>query len=270
MRAVLLSIVAAAIGLSCRHLPAQRDPELSFIAGSLDSRSCSPFTWNGPWGEVEMCVDASAPLDVPRREIYAALIEDRDFDGTTWYLVSVRMTEPIMDRLAQTLEGAYAVSVDGRITFASRTLVDYWRVVVAATRERSEAERIAHALGSPVDRMISSELVEQPLASVSIVELIANPSRWFGKRVAVQGFLDSTLLELYLSREHAQVRDASSVLVNGPTSEQQSLAWSKCQDSWVLVHAVADRDAGGAVRLVRVERLWSIPNGPHCQDEPKP
>jgi hypothetical protein len=118
--------------------------------------------------------------------------------------------------------------------------------------------------------MISSELVEQPLASVSMVELIANPTRWFGKRVAVQGFLDSTLMELYLSHEHAQVRDDSSVSVSGPISEEHSIAWARCADSWVIVHAVADRDAGGRVRLVRVERLWSLPNGPHCQDAPKP
>jgi hypothetical protein len=138
-----------------------------------------------------------------------------------------------------------------------------WPVLVAATRELSSAETIASRWGAPVDRVISAEIAERPILSASLVHLIADPARWYGHRVSVEGFFSSTF-ELYLSREHAEVNHGSSILVIGPSSEQEYDAWSKCTGGWVLVEGFTDRDVGGWLVLKRIERLLAIPHGPQC------
>jgi hypothetical protein len=49
------------------------------------------------------------------------------------------------------------------------------------------------------------------LGSVSMIQLIANPERFAGRRIAVSGYLAEGQ-RLYLTREHAELSDMSSAI----------------------------------------------------------
>jgi hypothetical protein len=278
-----LSLVLA---LGCAHAaptapppePPPGPPRLEFVPGARAesaAASCSPVSWSGSLGDpVVICLDASKAIEVPRSAIYSTRIEDRTVDGRTWYLVSVFLTQRFQNRLREAFElpsgdAPYAVSIGGRVSFAyhSGVTAGNWPVLVSESSDLASSEQIARAWGTPVERMLSQEIAEQPVLVATMVQLLATPERWFGKRLVVQGFLPHSG-ELYLSREHAQAADASSVLLLGPRSEEEESAWSECVGAWVEVTGFADRNRGGTIDLTRIEKIRSIPKNVQCWPPP--
>jgi hypothetical protein len=266
------SILVLALG--CAHAAPQAVPPpgpslLAFVPGTRAedaASSCSPVSWSGSLGDpVLICLDASKAIEVPRSEIYSTRIEDRTVDDRTWYLVSVFMTQRMETKLREAFvsprnDMPYAVTIGGRVSFAyqSGSAALNWPVPISESQDLASAEAIARAWGTPVERMLSTEIAEQPVLAATMVQLLATPERWFGKRLAVQGFLSSSLLELYLSRDHAAAMDgSSSVLLLGPRNEDELVAWQKCADSWVEVTGFADRNQGGTIDLTRIEKIRS-------------
>ena len=132
----------------------------------------------------------------------------------TWYLVSAHLANQLADPLWETLsadEKLYGVLVNGEVSVVlPGVAIGDQHSLLAATRELAQAEAFASQWDAPVDRVITSEMASQPTYSVSLVQLIAAPERWAGKRVEVQGFLGSLQTTLFLSREHAEALDVAS------------------------------------------------------------
>jgi hypothetical protein len=248
-------------------------------------QACQLASMPGPWKSAyQICLDSATEVPLRRREIYGFRIEDRHFEDETWYLVSAYFSGDLSSRLwnlalapavspsqdpnganISTRDKSYAVVANGELTLVAPAIaIGDFPCVVAATRELSQAEALAHAWEVPVERVISAEIASQPSFDVSLVQLLVAPRSWFGKRIAVRGYLSSPW-ELYLSREHSEVFDwASAITVRPPTSDQGITALEACVGNWVSIEAFVDSDRGAPV-LTRLERVYAVsPNGPEC------
>jgi hypothetical protein len=216
-----------------------------------------------------ICVESSV-VEITPRDVKEFRIDDRRFGDQSWYFVSAHLTEELRNRIWKLLEepGAdsadgdrpYAILVDGRSSVVQPAIgIDEFDSLVAVSQDLSRAEAIAYGWGVPVTRVISAEIATQPMLSVSMVQLIANPSAWIGKRIAVQGYLPKAVLGLYLSRDHAESFDhASSVdLLQPATDARSSEVLSACEGKWVLVEAFVDSHRG-LPRLTHVERITAF------------
>lgn len=251
---------------------------------------CELAEWTAPWGKVERtCLDRSIAFDITRADLYGLRLEDRRYCDETWYLVSILLGE-IKGRIWHALEapplaptdippGAiyldylrqlpprdklYAVFLDQQLLVVSQGMgIEIFPSLIAATQDRSRAEAIAYGFGVPVERWISEELDAQPVNEISLVQLIASPHYWIGKRVSVQGHL-APLHTLYLTRDHARALDYRSSVELQPRilDEADFEALSACNDKWVSVQGFVDSDRG-MIELVRLESVSSR-DGANC------
>lgn len=79
---------------------------------------------------------------------------------------------------------------------------------------------------------------DERLRQVSAIQLLANPEEYYGKRVAVTGFVaeTGTGIVLYATREHATIGDSPSALRIGDASAEQALlARKQCRDTYLRV-----------------------------------
>jgi len=271
-RSGALSLVLVCALGSCAHSDAPPTAKLAIVTGDPAGEAtagCDLAEWTAPWGKIyRACLDPSTAVDVTRRDLYWLRIQDRQYGEQTWYLVSAHLagglTKRVWDPLRAQPERPYAVFIDGDLSavLPGMEIVDY-PSLLAATQDLSRAEAIAHAWEVPVVRMISEEIAAQPTYSVSLVQLIASPHRWMGKKVSVHGYLSSPSSTLYLSREHAEASDfESAVQVLPPSDEQGRAAVRACEGRWVVVDGFVD-DHGGLPEITRLERL-SASDGPDC------
>src|SRR5262249_50337825 len=161
-------------------------------------------------------------------------IDDRKFGDETWYFVSVYLIGGISSRIFDSLrvpplaggeppfdphdpnavlgrDRPYAVFFDRSLSIVlPADEILGFPSIVAATRDVSRAEALVSGWDTRVERVISSEIGSQSLEDVSLVQLIATPSAWIGKRVRVQGYLGAPLNQLFLSAEHAKGLDHAS------------------------------------------------------------
>ena len=86
--------------------------------------------------------------------------------------------------------------------------------------------------------------------AVSLVQLLSNPSDFDGRRVLVRGYADHGGTRLYLTREHAWIRDVeSAVLLSG-------LAGAKgCYPGHLAIEGTFTQIEGPLYGLVRPERV---------------
>jgi hypothetical protein len=255
--ALRLAIATAVAG--CTSWLPPTGPTLTFLAGQPAAEpaaaECSLAGWSAPWGKVErMCLDPSTRIEATRREISGFRIEDRKFGDQTWHLVSVYLSVELYKRLWHEFgdDRPYAVFADDEL---SVVMLGFERIEypsrVAATRDLSKAESFVSAVGAPVERWISVELDSQAVQDVSLVQLIANPRAWAGKRVSVQGYL-APLHALFLSREHAKAFDVNSSIPLVPWLPEIDFdPFEDCQDTWVMVEGFVDLNRG-APELVRL------------------
>jgi hypothetical protein len=283
-----------ALVVGCASSPQPAVPTLALIPGQPadnPGEGCRLSSWTAPWGRTNRtCLDLANEIVVTRRDIYGFRIEDRQFGDQTWYLVSAYLVADLANRVwdllrapapspadippgANTLDylrqnslrdKLYAVYADGELSVVTPGIaILEFPCLIAATQELSRAETLAYAWGTPVDRVISTEIASQPLLAPSLVQLLVAPHSWFGKRVSVQGYF-GPYLELYLSREHSEVFDhASAVSVRPPSTPDGVAALEGCQGNWVLMEGFVDSDRGLPV-LTRLERVSPFPKGPQC------
>jgi hypothetical protein len=100
------------------------------------------------------------------------------------------------------------------------------------------------------------------VARVSIVELIATPRAWDGKRVRVQGFCHAEFEEtgLYLHREDSDLRNS----LNGVWLEIEASQYKKCNEQFVIVEGRFDAGPDDHVgiwrgRLRDVTKMLIVP-----------
>lgn len=241
---------------------------LGVPAGEPAAADCELAEWTAPWGKsYRMCRDASTEIEIEHRDIHGFRIEDRQFGDQTRYFVTVRLANQFVDPLAETLRSAeklYAVLVDGEVSVVlPGVAIGEQFSLVAVTDDLTRAEELTRRWDAPVDRVISAEIAALPMYSPSLIQLIATPERWAGKRVSVQGYL-SSWPSLFVSREHAEAQDVSSAVRLAFVSEEGIRAASTCANHWVLMHGFVELDRGGLAELTHVERVWAFPDGPHC------
>jgi hypothetical protein len=241
--------------------------------------------------------DVPRPVDCVRYHTRRSLrlaTRRQTFGDQTWYLVSVLLFGEIRGRIWDALEAPplapsdippgviyldylrqlpprnklYAVFLDQQLLLISQGMgIEIFPSLIAATQDRSRAEAIADAFGAPVERWISEELDAQPVNEISLVQLIASPHYWIGKRVSVQGHF-APLDTLYLTREHALALDyRSSVQLRPRILDQADFdALSVYDDKWVTIQGFVDSDRG-MIELVRIESVSSR-DGAHCWPAP--
>jgi hypothetical protein len=319
IRGETLGVLLLAIATACASSPPPPGPRLAVVAGRLArwpaSGNCDLVEWTAPTGRAtRICVESSTTIEITRGDIRGFRIEDRRSGEETWYLVSVFLSDGILKRI-WTLRRAippaadrtvpdpnepdffpgcdtpYAVLMAGEpsviLPMASFSRIRNADLIIAATRELSHAEAIATAWGIPVTRVIASEIAAHPIESVTLGDLIANPSDWIGKRVSVRGYYAGG--ELFVSREQSEIVDHPSPVsielaldtgrsdmcgVGDYESESQSLtaaspsAFSACQFEWVQVEAFVDSTRSGSPELTRIER--AVANGSDCRLPPRP
>jgi hypothetical protein len=263
-------------------------PQLSVVPGHPASDpapiGCALAAWTAPWGTaMAICLESSG-VEITPRDVQEFRIEDRRFGEESWYFVSAHLSEDLRNRIWEVLEAPgsegvddrpYAILVDGESSVVQPAIgIDQVDALVAVSQDLPRAEAIAYGWGVPVTRVISAEIATQPMRSVSMVQLIADPSAWVGKRISVQGYMPKAVLGLYLSREHADRLDhASSIHLVPPTADAAGVeALTACEGRWVLVEAFVDSDRG-LLRLDHVERVTGFPDRP-CwpppPNEPRP
>jgi len=272
-RALLLATThVAVVGACATHIA--REPSLEFVSGHLrqPDEQCSSARWVDPQGEAfEICLDEGTRVVVERSDIYGVELGDYLLDGRRWYAVRLYVTADLRKRIWREIEShglpPYAVRIDGDVTFVDAPQgAVFPEPIVAVVSDLDRAEEIARAWGTPVDRRILSELENAPVYLPSLIQLTADPSRWIGKKVIVRGFLVADVpLLLYVSSEHAAAGDlASAILVDDPSSEDDSLWTSQCIGRWVWIRAFIDRVEYRA-RLTRVEEVFPAPStSPRC------
>ena len=292
------SLLAAAL-MSCAGAHPGRSPTLTIVFGRPadgPGEACALAEWTAPWGATRRaCLDASSTVRVTRSDVAGFRIEDRQFGDRTWYVVSAHFAGGLSDRLWERVRppplspseippdasiteirehlpdpSPYAVLVDDEVAAVLPGIaIGEFDFMVLVTEELQRAEAFAYAWGVPVDRAIAAEIAAEPVRPVSMVQLLASPKHWFGKRVSVQGFY-SSLSSLFLSREHAEVFDYdSAVVVRGPATAQQAAALSGCEGRWVLIQGFV-QEYRSLPEITRLERLEAFPGGPRCwppQDE---
>jgi hypothetical protein len=282
------SLVACAL-LSCADASPAANVTLAIVTGEPPGDAaarCELAEWTAPWGNTyRVCMNASSAIEIARSDIYAIRIEDRKFGDRSWYLVTARLANGRDTRIWEKLQpppvsipaGAswsetqkllpdakpYAVLADGELSVVlpGISILEH-RSLMAAFEDLASAEAFASARGVPVERVISQEIASLPSHEVSMVQLIAEPERWTGKRVSVQGYL-SSLPHILLAREQEDVLHEETVTAQY-TSKEEVEAASACTSHRVEVDAFADRDRGGSPELIRIERLEAVPNGPRC------
>jgi hypothetical protein len=100
-------------------------------------------------------------------------------------------------------------------------VVGIWPLAFSATPAEEQKER--------------TDSVLPPL--VSMIELIARPERWEGKRIRVIGVLDVDGIDyrLYLTSEHRQASDMSNSVIIGRSKENAKYLSGKERYAGVLV-----------------------------------
>jgi len=274
-RALLRCLLALSLA-SCGGSADPPRSTLSLVTGHAPvehEMDCRLAEWTAPWGKsYRLCMDPSTAVEVTRRDLYGLRIEDRKYGDQTWYVVSARLASKFVDPLWESLrsdEKLYAVLANHNVSVVLPGIaIGEPRALLAATLNLAQAEAFAAQWDAPVDRMISQELASQHAVLVSLVQLIAAPERWAGKRVTVQGYLGDELLgtprNLFLSREHAEADDFASAASLQYASEEEAHAALACMRHPVKIVAVVDRDRGGWPELTRVEGLEAVPDGPRC------
>jgi hypothetical protein len=280
-RPIRVHALCLLLAIACASPAPPPGPRLTLVAGRPAEDpippDCELAEWAAPGRKPNrICIESSAAVEITPRDVKGFRIEDQHVNDQRWYFVSVVLERESRNRIWKLLEAPdasdadddrpYAILVDGTPSIVQPAIgIGQFDALVATTQDLLRAEAIANGWGVPVTRVISAEIESQPILTVSMVQLIANPAAWIGKRVSVQGFLPSTALGLYLSREHAESLDhASSIdLIQPATDAEAAEALSVCEGKWVLIEAFVDSD-GGLPRLTRVERLAPFPNGLPC------
>ena len=273
-RLILAPLLLGAL-VACDGLHRSVGPTLTFVLGRLADAGvadCNLAEWTAPWGKsYRICMDPSTAVEVTRRDFYGLRIEDRKYGDQTWYVVSARFASRFVEPLWKTLssdDAVYAVLANGNVSAVLPGIeIGEHHPLLAATRDLAQAEAFAAQWDAPVDRMISKELAEHAII-VSLVQLIAAPERWAGKRVTVQGYLGHERFgiprTLFLSREHAEADDFASAASLQYASDEEVHAALDCMSHPVQIVAVVDRDRGGWPELTRIEGLRAVPDGPDC------
>jgi hypothetical protein len=108
----------------------------------------------------------------------------------------------------------------------------------------------------------------------SLIQLISNPNNFLNKRVTVNGyFVSAGDSWLYLTSEHATVRDILSAVNILDDTETGELNDTECNNGWVEVHgyylAVFNKERREVQGRLIVDRMYSYAKGKHCWERKK-
>ncbi len=108
----------------------------------------------------------------------------------------------------------------------------------------------------------------------SLTQMINRPDLFLNKRVTVKGYFVSAGDNwLYLTSEHATVRDTLSAVNILDDSETGELNDTECNNGWVEIHgyylAVFNKERREVQGRLIVDRLFSHAKGKHCWERKK-
>lgn len=103
----------------------------------------------------------------------------------------------------------------------------------------------------------------------SLIQMISNPKSALNKRVTVNGyFVSSGDSWLYLTSEHAAVRDTLSAVNILDDTETGELNDTECNNGWVKIHgyylAVFNKERREVQGRLIVDRMFSHAKGKYC------
>lgn len=249
---------------------------LAFVPGHLPSEkdsNCELTNWSGSWSPpTNICLDSVDTVELNRADIYGFRIHDRFVDGQTWYFVSAHITGEMRQRLWKATGSSvlrpHAIIANGSVVLVMPSSGGPSPIILAISDSLDQAEALAYSWGAPVERQISTEIREQPVRLVSLVQLLADPMAWVGSRVLVKGFLSNAMFgspHLYISQENAIANDFMSSISVSDSTENGSLTRSDCIGKWVEVSAYLTT-GDGELYLSRVEKIrpTTPPNTTSC------
>lgn len=108
----------------------------------------------------------------------------------------------------------------------------------------------------------------------SLIQMISNPKSALNKRVTVNGyFVSAGDSWLYLTSEHATVRDTLSAVNILDDTETGELNDTECNNGWVEIHgyylAVFNKERREVQGRLIVDRMFSYAKGKHCWERKK-